>query len=94
MSTLEKRKDTDMYLIAAYIAYGARLVRDEVKEVGFGRKMLVVEGEPFKLEQAEHDWYESGDSIAEFPSNILMRYSIAIKLVKSLIHAPISDEDR
>jgi len=94
MSTLEKRHDTDMYLIAAYIAYGARLVRDEVTSVGYGRKMLVVEGEPFKLEQAEHDWYESGEATAEFPSNILMRYSVAIKLVKALIHSSVSAEDR
>ncbi len=94
MSTLEKRHDTDMYLIAAYIANGARLVRDEVKPVGYGRKMLVVEGDSDKLKQAEQDWYESGESTAEFPANILMQYSIAIKLVKALIHSSVSDEDR
>ena len=42
---LVERKDTDMYLIAAYIAYGARLLRSKVEDVAYGRKLLVVEGD-------------------------------------------------
>lgn len=84
---LEKRKDTDMYLIAAYVANGARLLRNEVKEVGYGRKMLVVEGEKLTLEQAEKDWYESDGVVKTFSANILKRYSTAIRDVKALIHS-------
>jgi hypothetical protein len=87
MSSLEKRKDTDMYLIAAYIASGARLLRDEVSEVGYGRKMLVVEGEKSVFEQASSDWYAPDGLVGEFPANILKRYKIAIQDVKALIHS-------
>ena len=87
MSELEKRKDTDMYLIAAYIATGARLLRDEVTEVGYGRKMLVVEGESSVFEQASLDWYAQDGLVREFPANILKRYKIAIQDVKALIHS-------
>jgi hypothetical protein len=84
---VEKRKDTDMYLIAAYIAYGARLLRDEVEEVAYGRKLLVVEGDKFILEQAEHDWYAPDKIIRDLPANILKRYKTAIQDVKALIHS-------
>ena len=73
-----KRKDTDMYLIAAYIAYGARLLRSEVEEVAYGRKLLVVEGDEFILEQAEKDWYAPDGVIRDLPSNILKRYKTAL----------------
>jgi len=91
MSELEKRKDTDMYLIAAYIASGARLIRDEVETVAFGRKLLVVEGEKSIFAQTETDWYAPDREVQEFPANILKRYKIAIQDVKALIHS--SDKD-
>ena len=84
---LEKREDTDMYLIAAYIAYGATLLRKEVTEVAYGRKLLVVEGNKFVLEQAERDWYAPDGVIRDLPSNILKRYKVAIQDVKALIHS-------
>ena len=84
---LDTRKDTDMYLIAAYVAYGARLQRNKVTEVGYGRKMLVVEGNSLILEQAEIDWYESDGIVKDLPANILKRYSTAIRDVKALIHS-------
>lgn len=86
-SKLETRKDTDMYLIAAYIAYGARLIRDEVTDVAYGRKLLVIEGDSSILKQAEKDWYESDGARGEFPANILKRYKTAIQDVKALIHS-------
>ena len=84
---LEVRRDTDMYLIAAYMAYGARLLRKQVTEVDYGRKMLVVEGDSFMLEQAERDWYAPDGVIRDLPSNILKRYKTAIQDVKALIHS-------
>ena len=91
MNEVEKRKDTDMYLIAAYIANGARLIRDEVTTVGHGRKLLVVEGEVGIFVQTEADWYAPDREVQEFPANILKRYKIAIQDVKALIHS--SDKD-
>ena len=91
MNEIEKRKDTDMYLIAAYIANGARLIRDEVETVAYGRKLLVIEGEEGSLAQTELDWYAPDIEVQEFPANILKRYKIAIQDVKALIHS--SDKD-
>ena len=84
---LEVRKDTDMYLIAAYMAYGARLLRDKVETTGHGRKMLAVEGDTFVLNQAERDWYAPDGIIKDLPANILKRYKAAIQDVKALIHS-------
>ena len=84
---LEVRKDTDMYLIAAYIAYGARLLRKQVEEVAHGRKLLVVEGDSLMLERAEKDWYAPDGAVKNLPANILKRYKTAIQDVKALIHS-------
>lgn len=83
----EKRKDTDMYLIAAYMAYGATLLRGEVENVDYGRKLLVVEGDPFVLAQAEKDWYAGDGIVRSLPANMLKRYKVAIQDVKALIHS-------
>jgi hypothetical protein len=83
----EKRKDTDMYLIAAYMAMGATLLRREVESVSHGRKLLVVEGDPFVLQQVERDWYEPDRVVKTLPANILKRYKTAIQDVKALIHS-------
>ena len=87
----EKRQDTDMYLIAAYMAMGAILLRNETKTVHRGRKLLVVEGNPFVLEQVERDWYEPDRVIKTLPANILKKYKTAIQDVKALIHS--SDDE-
>jgi len=84
---LEERKDTDMYLIAAYIAYGARLLRSKVEDVAYGRKLLVVEGYSLVLEQAEKDWYAPDGVTKVLPANVLKRYKTAIQDVKALIHS-------
>ena len=84
---LVERKDTDMYLIAAYIAYGARLLRSKVEDVAYGRKLLVVEGYSLVLEQAEKDWYAPDGVTKVLPANILKRYKTAIQDVKALIHS-------
>ena len=84
---LVERKDTDMYLIAAYIAYGARLLRSKVEDVAYGRKLLVVEGDSCMLERAEKDWYAPDGITKELPANILKRYKTAIQDVKALIHS-------
>jgi hypothetical protein len=86
-SEKEIRRDTDMYLVAAYIAYGGRLLRDQVKEVDYGRKMLSVEGDSFMLKQAERDWHAPDGVIKDLPANILKRYKTAIQDVKALIHS-------
>jgi len=86
-SDKEIRRDTDMYLVAAYMAYGARLLREDVHEVDYGRKMLSVEGDSAMLKQAERDWYAPDGVIKDLPANILKRYKTAIQDVKALIHS-------
>ena len=82
-----ERTETDMYLVAAYVAYGGTLQRDRIDRTNRRHLKFTVSGRQKDLEAAERDFYAPDYETRDLPANILKKYKFAIQDVKSLIHS-------
>ena len=73
----EKRTTTDIYLIAAFLCQGARLLPDETDWTDKKHVKLTVEGDAKLLDTVEDDWYNDC---------LLKRFSNRLRELKSIVN--------
>lgn len=79
-----KKCDTNMYLVAALLAVGGRLLRNETDRSDLRHIKFAVEGDETIFDKIEEEWYSDDKDAVGY---ILHCYSEHLKTLKALIHA-------
>lgn len=79
-----KKCDTNMYLVAALLTVGGKLLRSEIDRSDLRHIRFPIEGDANLFDKIEEEWYSDDENSI---GNVLHRYSENLKLLKALIHA-------